>query len=152
MGLHVVRTRRASFSSPPRVAPFLAILAASLLVLAGCEADVLPPGGEPDDAGLVAAVGPDLGPGTHDSEGLLTRIHVKTDPSDPNECGVIYDVYDENGPVTTVLRVREADGGLRPAVVDDLTVGVEVRVWHTGDIAESCPAQGVATMVEIVEG
>lgn len=152
MRLHLVRARRPSFSFSQRAAGALALLCAPLLVLAACEQDVLLPGGEPDDTGQVVAVGRNVGPEDPDRDGLLTRVHVKTNPADPNECGVIYDVSDERGPVTTVLRTREGDGSLRPAAVSDLAEGQRVRIWHTGDIAESCPAQGVATIVEIVEG
>lgn len=151
MGLHLVRTRCAPLSSPRSFVPFLALLAGVLVVIPGCGEDVLLPEGEPDDAGVVAALGRDVGPGDADREGLLTRLHVKTSPADPNECGIIYDVFDESGPVETVLRRLEADGSLSSAEVSDVTLGARVRIWHTGDIAESCPEQGVATIVELVE-
>lgn len=151
MNPHLARTH-----PPPVVASraggsTLAVLAVVLLSLPACKDDVLGPAGEPDDAGRVVAVGKDIGPGDPDRQGLLTRIHVKTNPADANECGVIYDVFDETGPVDTTVRIRASDGRVRPADVSTLSVGDRVRVWHTGAIAESCPAQGVATTVEIVE-
>lgn len=70
-------------------------------------------------------------------------IHVKETLATP--CGIVFRM----GLTTRVLR-RSSDGKITRASQSDLSVGKQVRVW-AGAIAESCPGQGTAEVVEIIE-
>ena len=70
-------------------------------------------------------------------------IHVKETLATP--CGIVFRM----GLSTRVLR-RAADGRITRASQSDLSVGQQVKVW-AGAIAESCPGQGAAEVVEIIE-
>jgi hypothetical protein len=60
-------------------------------------------------------------------------------------CGIIF-VVDED---TEVLRRR--DGKLVKGSEGDALVGTRVRVWYSG-VAESCPGQSHAEVVEVLDG
>ena len=77
------------------------------------------------------------------SIGSPPTIHVKE--SEQEECGVVY-VVRESTPISR----RDPNGRLARATVSDLTVGKRVTVW-SDFIAESCPAQGGALAVEILD-
>jgi hypothetical protein len=70
-------------------------------------------------------------------------IHVKETLATP--CGIVFRMDLS----TRVLR-RAADGRITRASQSDLSVGQQVSVW-AGAIAESCPGQGAAEVVEIIE-
>jgi hypothetical protein len=70
-------------------------------------------------------------------------IHVKETLATP--CGIVFRMDFS----TRVLR-RSADGRITRASQSDLSVGHQVKVW-AGAIAESCPGQGTAEVVEIIE-
>lgn len=110
------------------------------LVQAGCDSSTGPelPGSAPAITGPIVARNVD----TPTSDGRPT-IHVKEIPNDP--CGIIFALE----PDTEIARRTDEDA-LVAAAVDELTVGLPVRVWARGGIAESCPAQGVADAVEIL--
>lgn len=104
-------------------------------------------------AGCATATAPDSEPSTLEGpivsvndEAVLgratRRIHVKP-PED--ECGIIFSVSP-----STEIRARTARGGVQRAGPDDLTVGRTVRVWTSGVLLLSCPAQGGADVIEIL--
>lgn len=70
-------------------------------------------------------------------------IHVKETLATP--CGIVFrmELW------TRVLR-RAADGRITRASQSDLSVGQQVSVW-AGAVAESCPGQATAEVVEIIE-
>jgi hypothetical protein len=70
-------------------------------------------------------------------------IHVKETLATP--CGIVFRM----GLTTRVLR-RSADGRITRESQSDLRIGQQVSVW-AGAIAESCPGQGTAEVIEIIE-
>ena len=127
----------------------------SLLVLTlalpatGCDADgITVPAAAPAQTGVIVEV--DAGPfsnaptpeGATDVRSEVPRtIWVKEDVSE--ECGIVW-TFDAE----TEVLVRSGSA-LRRAVDEDLRVDRPVRVWTDGPVAESCPAQGVPTAVEL---
>ena len=69
-------------------------------------------------------------------------IHVKEKGTD--ECGVVF-AFDSG----TVLRRRVTEEHVVAAAISEFRVGTRVRVW-TDVVAESCPAQGIAHIAEIL--
>ncbi|HUP89865.1 MAG TPA: hypothetical protein VM100_10950 [Longimicrobiales bacterium] len=70
-------------------------------------------------------------------------IHVKT-PTDQS-CGIIFSMTSQ-----TPITIRKQNQ-VTPANTDALVVGAQVDVSHSGIVAESCPAQGGAYAVEVVQ-
>ena len=68
-------------------------------------------------------------------------IHVKEHPDE--ECGIVFGLDD-----TEIMR-QTARGSVEDAEVEDLRVGVRVRVWAS-IVAESCPGQSSADTVVIL--
>lgn len=74
---------------------------------------------------------------------VLLRIHVKEDPDDPGECGIIFSIR-EGTPI--VVDAAPFGGGS----TEDLATGALVRVVFSGPLLESCPLQGGADLVEVL--
>lgn len=68
-------------------------------------------------------------------------IHVKEHADAP--CGIVFGLGDAE-----IMR-QTGDGSVEEADVEDLTVGLRVRVW-SGAVAESCPGQSSADTVVIL--
>ncbi len=107
-----------------------------VLTLAGCDEDLTLPARE---SPIRIIVGRDV----HGSGGDPT-VWVKADPAE--ECGVVFSI----ARATDIAR-RTPDGGLDRALVLELQVGAEVRVWAVGNtVLRSCPGQARAEAIEIV--
>jgi hypothetical protein len=104
-----------------------------LLVASGCgDSDPSPPGGEAEYAGLVRNV----------SEDGRVLVHA---PDDPDECGILFQ------PAPEVEVLRRTDDSFEAAAWEDLASGMSVAVWIDGAIAATCPNQGQADAIVIVE-
>lgn len=134
--------------------PLTALLALGAAAAAACGEDQLAtPSGDPASSGPLVGVngrafvdptGQGLGWPVDPSAPApdsVERIWVADGDDDP--CGVIWTV-DE----TTELQLRESSA-LRRAVPADFTPLRRTLVWTRGAIAESCPAQGTADVVEL---
>lgn len=113
-----------------------------LLPVLGCDGGITLPDDVAFQTGVLAGVnGVDfsLVLGWEPPE-VVETLWVKEGEEDV--CGVIWTVGDG-----TDLLVREGSA-LRRAVPEDLVPFRDVRVWTSGPIAESCPAQGTADAVE----
>ena len=111
---------------------FTILLAA---LAAGCRS-TSEPDGPPAITGFILARNVTIPAGS-------PSIHVKETLATP--CGIVFrmDI------LTRVLR-RAADGKITRASQSDLTVGKQVSVWADA-VAESCPGQARAEVVEIIE-
>lgn len=134
-----------------------ALLLAAVLVLcaaAACDDDgITLPGNEPAQTGVIVEIdarpfGAATGAAAvqeEDDDGRLTlvprSIWVKEDPAEA--CGIVWTL---DAGTDVLVRTGSA---LRRAVDGDLAVDRPVRVWTDGAIAESCPAQGLASAVEL---
>jgi Protein of unknown function (DUF3221) len=110
-----------------------AVILATLLLAAGCgEGDGAParPDGEPTYSGAVIETGDGV---------VLVR-------SDGDACGI----WVKGADSVRVLRMS-AGGTYSPASWDDLEPAQNVDLWIPGPIAESCPMQGTAEAVVIVD-
>src|SRR5437868_1472498 len=74
-----------------------------------------------------------------DAQGWL---HVKEGADD--ECGIVWTINS-----ATKLRKRTITGGTATATFADFTIYSLVHVTSAGFIAESCPGQATATVVEL---
>lgn len=128
----------------------LGLVAVALLLAAAAACDddgITVPGDEAAQVGVIVEV--DATPFAAAVPGrtgalrteVARNIWVKEDTA--QACGVVWTL----GSTTDVL-VRTGSA-LRRAVDADLAVGRSVRVWTDGPVAESCPAQGLATAVEL---
>lgn len=108
-----------------------------VMLFAACSGNSFAPDNAVVYSGTVVALNP-VTFGT-----AAPSIHVKS--STDQQCGVIFSMTN-----TTPIRVRvqnqTADGD-----VDVLKVGSKVNVYFSGIVAESCPAQGGAYAVEVVQ-
>lgn len=108
--------------------------------LGGCGSSVQAPDAAPVIEGEIVAVGdevtfPEPDPST------LTLVWIKEEPTDQDECGVVFFVE----PTTDIL-VGSEEGS-----VDDLRTGRRARGWTPdGAVAESCPAQGKALAIQVL--
>lgn len=127
----------------------LLVVALALGAAVACDDDgITIPGDEPAQEGIIVAVDADrfgaaatpTGTATVRTE-IARTIWVKEDTA--QACGIVW-TFDAE---TDVL-VREGSA-LRRAVDGDLQVERPVGVWTDGPVAESCPAQGIATAVEL---
>lgn len=124
-----------------RTAPLPAVLLlASLALLAACDDDPASPARSTFEGEIV-----DRNPafGTPAGADVLLRIHVKEDPDDPGECGIVFSIREGTAIVVT------ADG-FAGGSTEDLATGARVRVTHSGPLLESCPLQGGADVVEVL--
>lgn len=107
-------------------------------------------------AGCSVVTGPDLPDGDPTIEGVVVAkdVHAPTAPDSPtvhvkkanrDECGIIFVVGDD----TDILQ-RIGPFDLERSDLDAIRSGDRVRVWSTGPILESCPAQAWAEAIEIV--
>ena len=80
-----------------------------------------------------------IGPGV--PFGSAQAMWVKETPDEA--CGIVFRTTDAE------VVVRGGDGGLEPRATSDLTLGMSVRVWFDA-VAESCPGQSDAEVIEIV--
>lgn len=119
-----------------RVRPLLALL---LLLSAGCGSSTMEPAGAPHLRGVLRSV-PEypVAPGT--TTRLLLEVPGAATPEDR------YIVH-----VTPKTRIRRVapDGALHRASLGELTVGTSLRVWTTGLVLESYPAQVFATHIQV---
>ncbi len=109
-----------------------ALVLATLLLVAGCGGGgepLAPPAGKADYSGTVIQVA---------DGSVLVR-------ADGDACGIWVSQADS-------VDVRTASGGTYAAASwDDLFPGVTVDLWIPGGIAESCPMQGAAETVVILD-
>lgn len=110
-------------------------LLATVGLLAACSgsARLEPPAVPPFVLGPVASITP--GP-------TGTALVVRAGPDAREPCGIVATVSAR----TRVLRRSTTGGAVRPADVRDVRVGDTVEVY-VDVVAESCPAQGVPTML-----
>ncbi len=84
-----------------------------------------------------------VGVGSEVPFGAANRIWVKETPADP--CGIVFTVTG-----STEIGEPRPDGSIEERSFGDLVVGLTVRVWASGPVAESCPAQAGAEAIELV--
>lgn len=113
------------------------IIAISLAVLAAACGSLTFPDRDPVIQGEIVGVGLDIPFGGENT------IWVKETPESP--CGIVFAVTE-----STDIGERQPDGSIEEGPFSDLTVGRTVRVWASGAIAESCPAQGRASDIELL--
>ncbi len=113
----------------------------AVVVAAGCGDPLGPPDTDPTIEGEVVALIP-IPPLSSSGEGFDISVHVKGS-RDP--CGIVFRVTEE----TRIVRTRSV-GKPRKGVAADLRVGAVVRVWANGAVAESCPGQALADVIEIL--
>lgn len=111
------------------------MMIAAALVCWSCGSSPVTPAGSPLKGVIVAR-----NTGSSIAQGNPT-VHMKTDSTDA--CGVVFSVNSN-----TELRRRISSGGTRTAVIDEFTVGALAKAWAPV-VAESCPAQAVATLIEL---
>lgn len=111
-------------------------------VVAGCSVLTGPdlPDGDPAIEGVVVAS--DVRPPTAPES---STVHVKR--ANRDMCGIIFVIGEE----TEIFR-RTPVFGLEGSDLDAIRSGDRVKVWSTGPILESCPAQGRADAILIVSG
>lgn len=115
--------------------PALAVL--GILVAASCDVDPFVPDADAAIEGVIVSLTGANGPL---DEGTM---HVRTEPVEDDPCGIIFRVQ-----VGTDILLRS--GGLtRTGDPADLGVGRLVKVWAFGGVAESCPGQAGADVIEI---
>jgi hypothetical protein len=111
---------------------FALVLTALVLTAAGCGGDDAasgPPSGDATYSGVVIQV---------DGATVLVR-------ADGDACGIWTSQAD------SVHVFRPSGSGYTAASWDDLEPGMTVDLWIPGPIAESCPMQGAAEAVVIVD-
>jgi hypothetical protein len=113
------------------------IITISLAVLAAACNSLTFPDGDPAIQGEIVGVGPDT-----PFNGQNT-IWVKETPESP--CGIVFTVTE-----STNIGAELPDGSISEHSFADLAVGLVVRVWASGGIAESCPGQGRADAIELI--
>jgi hypothetical protein len=69
-------------------------------------------------------------------------LWVKEQPDSP--CGIVFRVTDE-----TEIGERQPDGTIAERRYEDIGLGYTIRVW-SGAVAESCPGQSTANVIEII--
>ncbi len=112
-----------------RLAPAVAAIAAACGSLTFPERP-------PTIDGDIVGVGPEI------PFGGLRTIWVKEAPEAP--CGIVFTVTE-----STDIGERQPDGSIAERSFADLVVGRMVRVW-SGAVAESCPGQSRATVIELI--
>lgn len=109
----------------------LLVLLAALLV-AGCGPTVVEPG-EPVVRGPIVSIQPATD---------APRLQVDALPGGGDPCGIVATLD-----ARTRILVPE-QGGVRVGSLADLQVGDTVEVFVRGAVAESCPLQGLASIIE----
>lgn len=115
-------------------------LTAALLIAGAvaCDSSLQAPDASPAIEGEIVETGEQVSFVEADSS-TLTLIWIKEDPAD--ECGIVFRVVE-----TTDLLIGEQRGSR-----EDLESGRTARAWtEDGAVADSCPAQGVATTVQVL--
>jgi hypothetical protein len=109
-----------------------------IAVLAVACSSLTFPNRDPTIQGDIVGVGSEIPFGSDRS------IWVKETPVAP--CGIVFGVTE-----STEIGETAPDGSIVERTFDDLTVGGTVRVWAAGGIvAESCPGQARAGVIELV--
>lgn len=115
-------------------------LAAALLIAGAvaCDSGMQAPEASPAIEGEIVETGDRVSSVEADSS-TLTLIWIKEDPAD--ECGIVFRVTE-----TTDLLIGKQRGSR-----EDLETGRTARAWtEDGAVADSCPAQGGATSVQVL--
>ncbi len=113
------------------------IITISLAMLAPACNSLTFPDSNPVIQGAIVGVGADIPFGGENT------IWVKETPQSP--CGIVFTVTE-----STNIGSELPDGSITEHSFADLAVGLVVRVWASGGIAESCPGQGRADAIELI--
>lgn len=110
--------------------------AALILAAAACSDSITFPDRQETILGDVVGIEDD---NPFDQPGSLW---VKEQPDSP--CGIVFRVTDDTG-----IGERQPDGTIAERRYEDIGLGYSIRVW-SGAVAESCPGQATANVIEII--
>jgi hypothetical protein len=119
----------------PTVPALALLLAAAASLATGCGPSTTPPD---DPAGIVGAI-TSITPATATDIWGSILVEGGEQPTGAVSDKASVTISDE----TTIVRDGVAIGA------DDLAVGMTVRVWFEGPVAESYPVQGTASFIEV---
>lgn len=111
--------------------------AAVLIAIAACGDSITFPAGQETLLGIVVGIQDD---NPFDQPNALW---VKEQPDSP--CGIVFRVTKD-----TDIGERQPDGSIAERRYSDIGLDYQIRVWSSGPVAESCPGQATATVIEII--